>query len=87
MTRFSCFIFLFIVIYINTETRAASSRFKYNRKNIKINDELKNKQSVKCNELSVPILNNILGPAFNSRCVRSVKMIDCVLMNTIISDT
>lgn len=66
MTRFSRIVLLFIAICLNCDTEAANTRFKY-KKVLKNEETLKNKQIEKCNELPIPTLNNILGPAFNSR--------------------
>ena len=69
MKRFECTILIFFVIVLSDEVNAANTRFKYNKRNLKPDETLKNRQIVKCNELPIPILNNILGPAFNSRFV------------------
>lgn len=72
MTRVECVILIFFVINLSVDINAANTRFKY-KKNLKPDETSNNNQLVKCNELPIPILNNILGPAFNSRFVFYLK--------------
>lgn len=61
-------VLVLIMMQIKAESRTVNSKFKYNKIIVKTleNDENKPK-TVKCSELSAPVLNDILGAAFNSR--------------------
>jgi hypothetical protein len=58
------------MMQIKAESRTVNGKFKYNKiivkplENVESDDKLK---VVKCSELPAPVLNDILGAAFNSR--------------------
>lgn len=60
---------LFLIIQAQSESRTVNA--KVNRVIMNRNDVIEEKKDVRrCDELPQPILNDILGAAFNSRCVR-----------------
>lgn len=59
---------LFLIIQAQSESRTVNA--KVNRVIMNRNDVIEEKKDVRrCDELPQPILNDILGAAFNSRCV------------------
>jgi hypothetical protein len=60
-------VFLIAVIEAaNVDMKTVNSKFKYKKM---LMGSQKNAQVKPCSELPVPVLNDILGPAFNSRYV------------------
>lgn len=58
------------MMQINTESRTVNGKFKYNKIVTKPQENAENNEKakvVKCSELPAPVLNDILGAAFNSR--------------------
>lgn len=66
MLRIKCVILIVIMMQIKAESRTVNAKFKYNKVIVKSQD---NEKLRKCNELPAPVLNDILGAAFNSRYV------------------
>lgn len=65
-----CIILILIMMQINTESRTVNGKFKYNKTVMKRQENAENNEKskvVKCSELPAPVLNDILGAAFNSR--------------------
>lgn len=57
------------MMQIKAESRIVTSKFKYTKNNIKSHESVENDRPIKCSELPSPVLNDILGAAFNSRYV------------------
>lgn len=70
MFRVQCIILIFIMMQIKAESRTVNGKFKYNKIVTKHQDNTESNgmtKVVKCSELPAPVLNDILGAAFNSR--------------------
>jgi hypothetical protein len=60
--------FILFIGVSNVELRTVNSKFQYNKLMTKSQERLSSgKQVLKCSELPAPVLNDILGAAFNSR--------------------
>lgn len=64
---FFCVILILITMQINVETRTMTSQFQYSKVEAKSFENNQKDRVVKCSELPAPVLNDILGAAFNSR--------------------
>lgn len=64
MLTIVCVILLSIM---NVETRTVTSQFKFTKMMVKSRETKEKDRVVKCSELPAPVLNDILGAAFNSR--------------------
>lgn len=67
MSRVVCVILMLVMMQIKVETRTVTSQFKYNKALVNSRENLEKNRVVKCSELPAPVLNDILGAAFNSR--------------------
>lgn len=67
MSRVVCVILMLVMMQIKVETRTVTTQFKYNRALAKSRENLEKNRVIKCSELPAPVLNDILGAAFNSR--------------------
>lgn len=65
-----CVVLILIMMQIKAESRTVNGRFQYNKIVVKTQENGGNSEKVKvikCSELPAPVLNDILGAAFNSR--------------------
>lgn len=70
MFQAQCIILILIMMQIKAESRTVTGRFKYNKvvaKSVDESEDSNKSKPVKCTELPAPVLNDILGAAFNSR--------------------
>jgi hypothetical protein len=65
MKKTKCIIVIIIIALISVETRTVTSKFRFNERLYRAQES--SQKIVKCSELPAPVLNEILGPAFNSR--------------------
>lgn len=57
------------MMQMSAESRTVNSKFKYNKVIVNSKASVGNERQIKCSELPAPVLNDILGAAFNSRYV------------------
>lgn len=70
MLQVQCIILIFVLMQIKAESRTVNGKFKYNKIVVKSQENAESSDKpkvVKCSELPAPVLNDILGAAFNSR--------------------
>lgn len=68
MLQIQSVVLVLVMMQIRAESRTVNSKFKYNKIVVKSQENEENKpKMVKCSELPAPVLNDILGAAFNSR--------------------
>ena len=56
------------------ESRTVNINFKFIKQKHKGQESLGNEKVIKCSELPAPVLNDILGAAFNSRFVNRLDL-------------
>ena len=79
MVQIKFIIVLLFIMQTKSESRTFSTKVKFNQKviakkeitslNLVNNESISKIEAKKCDELSALVLNDILGAAFNSRCV------------------
>jgi hypothetical protein len=65
MIKSKCITLIVIIALIKVESRTVTNKFRFNENFYKSQES--NSKVVKCSELPSPVLNDILGAAFNSR--------------------
>lgn len=70
MLQVQCVVLILVMMQIRAESRTVTGKFKYNKIFVKNDGNAEGNDKpkvVKCSELPAPVLNDILGAAFNSR--------------------
>lgn len=70
MFQIKCVILIVIMMQIRAESRTVNSKFKFSKMIVRSREAVVSERPKSCSELPAPVLNDILGAAFNSRFVR-----------------